>query len=253
MSQQNRAEQALDPQADVPLYQQVVEVLRKNIVEGVYPVGSQLPTEGKLSEQFGVSRHTIREALRRLRDEELLSSRQGAGTIVTFSAGKKVYSQRVDSIEDLIQYAQTIRYHVESSGLVTCDQALADDLGTEVGTQWLRIDGLRYNESGKTAVCKTTVYVRAEYAGVGRMVARGQTAIYEMIEDLYGERISEVQQAFRGLEATKAMAADLGLSSGDPLVEIKRSYYTSSKKLAEVAINLYPLKVFEYSMTLARR
>src|SRR5262249_18254501 len=56
-------------------YLQVARTLRKEIVDGVYPVGSQLPTEHELCERFAVSRYTIREALRRLREDNLVSSR----------------------------------------------------------------------------------------------------------------------------------------------------------------------------------
>ena len=55
-----------------PRYLQVARELRQDIVDGVYPVGSQLPTEHELCERFSVSRYTIREALRRLRDDQRL-------------------------------------------------------------------------------------------------------------------------------------------------------------------------------------
>ena len=60
-------------------YIQVARTLRKEIVDGVYPVGSQLPTEHELCERFSVSRYTVREALRRLREDNLVASRPRAG------------------------------------------------------------------------------------------------------------------------------------------------------------------------------
>ena len=59
-----------------PLYRQVVQALKHEIVSGVYPVDSQLPPEVALQRRFDVSRHTIREALRELRDAGLVASRQ---------------------------------------------------------------------------------------------------------------------------------------------------------------------------------
>src|SRR5260221_2657176 len=64
------------------LYLQILRSLKDEIVSGVYPVGSQLPTEEELCARFSVSRYTVREALRRLRDERLVASRRGAGTTV---------------------------------------------------------------------------------------------------------------------------------------------------------------------------
>ena len=72
----------LSVKSDEPLYLQVVHALKDEIVSGVHPVGSQLPTEEELCERFSVSRYTVREALRRLREDNLVSSRQGAGTTV---------------------------------------------------------------------------------------------------------------------------------------------------------------------------
>ena len=63
-------------------YLQIARTLRKEIVDGVYPVGSQLPTEHELCERFAVSRYTVREALRRLREDNLVASRPRAGTRV---------------------------------------------------------------------------------------------------------------------------------------------------------------------------
>jgi DNA-binding transcriptional MocR family regulator len=64
------------------LYLQIARALKKEIVEGVYPVGSQLPTEDELCKRFSCSRYTVREALRRLREDGLVSSRPRAGTLV---------------------------------------------------------------------------------------------------------------------------------------------------------------------------
>ncbi len=58
--------------SDDPLYLQVVRALKDEIVSGVYPVGSQLPTEEELCDRFSVSRYTVREALRRLREDNLV-------------------------------------------------------------------------------------------------------------------------------------------------------------------------------------
>ena len=59
-----------------------MRALKDEIVKGVHPVGSRLPTEEELCQRFSVSRYTVREALRLLREDRLVSSRKGAGTTV---------------------------------------------------------------------------------------------------------------------------------------------------------------------------
>ena len=62
--------------------QQIASTIEGKIRSGVYKVGDQLPTESQLSVRFGVSRGTVREALKSLMSLGLLESRQGSGTYV---------------------------------------------------------------------------------------------------------------------------------------------------------------------------
>src|SRR5215472_9645896 len=98
--------------SDEPLYLQVVRALKDEIVSGVYPVGSQLPTEEELRTRYSVSRHTVREALRRLRDDKLVSSRQGAGTTVLSPWPSASYVHEVTSINDLVAFATGARFAI---------------------------------------------------------------------------------------------------------------------------------------------
>lgn len=61
----------------------VVEKILKQIVEKKYKVGDKLPNESMLCEEFGVSRITVREAIKRLSMLGLVSAQQGRGTFVT--------------------------------------------------------------------------------------------------------------------------------------------------------------------------
>ena len=65
-----------------PLYLRLETVLRDAIAEGRHAVGTLLPAEAELCTRFAVSRHTVREALRRLVEAGLVERRQGAGTLV---------------------------------------------------------------------------------------------------------------------------------------------------------------------------
>src|SRR5271167_1836675 len=106
------------------LYKRIVRVLQNEIVSGKHPVGARLPTESALCRRFSVSRHTVREALRRLRESGLVSPRQGSGT--TVAAGTpSFYVHPVASVTDLMQYAVTTRYVVAGSSLVVADTRLA--------------------------------------------------------------------------------------------------------------------------------
>ncbi|MFK0289339.1 GntR family transcriptional regulator [Streptomyces sp. NPDC090442] len=62
-----------------PKYQQVAEVLRRDIVDCTYPPGARLPSESDLEARFEASRNTVRAGLKLLVSEGLISSSQGLG------------------------------------------------------------------------------------------------------------------------------------------------------------------------------
>src|SRR3954466_8548127 len=121
--------------SDDPLYLQVVRALKDEIVSGVHPVGSQLPTEEELCERFSVSRYTVREALRRLREDNLVSSRPRAGTMVVPRPSSHAYVQDVVSINDLLAFATGARFAIESITMVVIDDELAQRTGLTLGDE----------------------------------------------------------------------------------------------------------------------
>ena len=129
-------------------YLQVARALRKEIVDGVYPVGSQLPTEHQLCERFSVSRYTVREALRRLRDDNLVASRPRAGTLVVPRPSSDSYVQDVVSINDLLAFATGAQFAIESTGMVRIDDELATRTGLTRGEEWLAVQAV----SGRSRV-----------------------------------------------------------------------------------------------------
>ncbi|HEX3477390.1 MAG TPA: GntR family transcriptional regulator [Kofleriaceae bacterium] len=73
---------ALPKPTEVTAIDAVFETLLKNIVGGAYPSGTRLPAERELARQLGASRPTLREALRRLGEWNLVEPRRGSGVVV---------------------------------------------------------------------------------------------------------------------------------------------------------------------------
>jgi DNA-binding transcriptional regulator YhcF (GntR family) len=72
----------LDPDDPRPPYQQVANALRAAILTRKFQPGEKLPSGPQLAERFGVARMTVQQAIRVLRDESLIVSRQGSGVFV---------------------------------------------------------------------------------------------------------------------------------------------------------------------------
>jgi DNA-binding GntR family transcriptional regulator len=239
--------------ADLPLYRRVVDALRQDIAGGRHAVGDRLPTEDALCRRFGVSRHTVREALRALRDEGLIASRQGAGTTVVRRTARPLYTYSVASTEELLQYATEARYEVDKSGIVVTGRTLAERLGAPVGSRWLRVEGFRTVAGEPDPLCWTEVFVRADYAGIGLMIGRRSGTIYSWIEEMYGVRVGSIEQMLTTEPMPAAIAATLRAEPGSTAIAVRRNYRLTDGELVEIAFNLHPADRFSYSVTLQRR
>lgn len=72
----------LKQDSQIPLYIQLKEAIRASITDGQLKSGDQIPTESELSEEYSVSRITVRKAILELVEEGLLVKKQGKGTFV---------------------------------------------------------------------------------------------------------------------------------------------------------------------------
>jgi GntR family transcriptional regulator, transcriptional repressor for pyruvate dehydrogenase complex len=101
---------ALPKTTEVTAIDAVFETLLKNIVGGTYPSGTRLPAERELARQLGASRPTLREALRRLGEWNLVEPRRGSGVVVR--------SYRDWSIEVMAAYMRYGKPEAGQPGLV---------------------------------------------------------------------------------------------------------------------------------------
>ncbi len=231
-------------------YIQVARALRKDIVDGVYPVGSQLPTEHELCERFSVSRYTVREALRRLREDNLVSSRPRTGTLVVPRSTSDSYD--VMSINDLVAFATEARFAIESISMVALDGDVAARTGLDRGEEWLAVRGLRQSESADFPLCRTEYYINRAFAAIGRLLQRHTGPIFPLIEDLFGVSIVEVHQEIAAVLISPTLADGLKVEPGSPALEVQRTYRTSDGEVAQVTVNTHPASRFRHSMTMRR-
>lgn len=235
-----------------PLYMQVAAALKDAIVAGAYPVGSLLPTEDILCERFAVSRYTVRSALRLLRDDGLVHSRQGAGTVVTPSQACGTDARQVMSINDLVAFASGTRLAIASISTVTLNRKLAARTGLPGGGEWLQVLGRRLAQDEETAQCLTEYYIHRSFAAVGRLLPRHTGPVFPLIEDMFGQNIVEVQQQICATLVSQAQAEELGVDAGSAALEVRRTYTTSDGKIAQVTINTHPASRFQHVMTMRR-
>lgn len=87
----------IDPENKADLSAQIAQAIRDAIVSGAMIVDERLPSEAELSEQFNVSRPTVREALKRLAAQSLIRTQRGAtgGAFVNRLDYQEAYGQHI--------------------------------------------------------------------------------------------------------------------------------------------------------------
>ncbi|MFG1883281.1 GntR family transcriptional regulator [Micromonospora sp. NPDC049102] len=72
----------IDPRSHTPVYVQVADLLRRQIESGELAPGVSLPSEARLTQEYGIGREAVRMAMSILRSEGLVSTVRGHGTRV---------------------------------------------------------------------------------------------------------------------------------------------------------------------------
>jgi GntR family transcriptional regulator len=242
------------PQAELvgtqPQYVLIAQALVDDIRRGRYAVGALLPPETELCTHFGVSRHTVREAMRLLIQRGLVTRQRGVGTTVTAREARAHYTQSTASLADLPQYVEETRLVTREVKDVLAMGELSELLACPPGQRWLYARGCRYVGRSKDPIALTHIYVNAAYAGIQNLIGSPKVPVYSLIEQQYGERVAEVKQRIDARVIGAEEAKLLNVTNGSAGLVITRHYYAASGRLLEVAVNLHPSDRFSYSMSL---
>ena len=236
--------------AGQPRYAVVAQALTEDILSGRYAVGKNLPTEQALCTQFDISRHTTREALRRLQSLGLVTRRAGVGTQVISNQVAQRYVQVGDTVSDLHQYAQDMVLNVLEVSDIEADAETAALLDCPQGQAWARLQGVRVVGPQARPMALTDAYIARSYRGVVGDIAGAGVPMWSLIKARYGVTPAEVRQQITATTLNENEAKKLDAVIGAPALRIMRHYLTGASEIYEVAINLYPAERFTYSTTL---
>lgn len=236
-----------------PRYRQLARTLIDEVRNGRYPVGSLIPTEYALCEQFGASRFTVREAIKQLVEMGLVSRQAGVGTRVLSVQTQVGYRQVMEGIGDLQQYTADTELEILKSEMTKIGPNLCEVLGADIGESWLRIEGLRRVVDRKTPpICFTEIYLHPAFRSVRYLGGRVSIPVYLHIEDQFGERVAEVKQQICAIALTEGMARILRAKSNSPALSICRTYLNHRGEIIEVAMSTHPADRFSYSQSFRR-
>lgn len=240
-------------------YAYVARLLTEAIAGGRYPLGSVMPNEFELAEQFSVSRSTVRAAMRELQMSGLVSRKRNAGTRVEALSPKRTageFTQTLESIEAVQQYGIETDRYVQRAAEVITDEALARKLGCRPGRRWLRISFLRLipGDATKTPICWTDVYIDDAFSSEVQSRMDGHRQIFgTLVEKISGRRFSEIRQDINAVGISPNLAKLLKAEAGAPALAIRRQYLFSSNEMAEVSLSIHPAERFSYTTRLMRQ
>ncbi|WP_042861712.1 GntR family transcriptional regulator [Dickeya sp. NCPPB 3274] len=233
------------------LYKRIARELAQDIVSGKYPAGALFPTEKTLCEVYQASRHTVREALRELTEQGLISRRKGAGTHVT-DAREGNTNHPLANLEDLLALARNNLRVVKKIDEIVADYELSQIIGCPPGSRWLHIASIREDSKKPDApICWTDSYASVAYDKVRRLVRSDPfSLISDLIENHYGVKSKEVHQTITAVGVPAKIAKQLGVEAGSPALKIIRRYVDRNGETFETTISIHPAGRYTCSIVL---
>jgi DNA-binding GntR family transcriptional regulator len=240
------------PVDDSPRYRQILKTLTERVAQGVYPVGSHVPTESELCEEFDVSRYTVRAALSHLVEHGMVTRRKGIGTVVIAAHSQRAYQQSISSLADLFQFALDTYVLIRSSTMVELTEDIARTLGAEPGERWLQVDSVRWTAPGGTPICCTSSFIPERLAWVGPELPDCVGPFYAHIEERSKEPLTHATQEIRG-ERMPAHLLDVFGADDDAIALCLIRQYFSVQGVQIASFNWHPADSFSYKMQIERK
>ncbi|KDR94047.1 transcriptional regulator, GntR family [Peptoclostridium litorale DSM 5388] len=178
------------------LYEQVIEQIQNMIMNGQLKRGDKLPSERELAETLGVSRTSIREALRALEILGVIESRQGEGNFINGSIKSGFFEQlsivfRLDegSSLDVLDLRKIIE--VEAAGLAAA--RITDKQSDELGKLIDEFEKAKNNEVESARLDKEIHYKIASITG-NKLIVNLLETISSLMESFIKDARQKIQE-----------------------------------------------------------
>lgn len=225
-----------------PRYVQLRRRLLEGIEEGILPPNSSLPPEREIAEITDLSRVTVRKAIQELVQDGTIEQRQGSGSFVRETVAK---------VEQSLSYLTSFTEDMERRGFVTTSKWLErgvfmpspDEvvgLGLAPGDQVARIYRLREADSRPMAL---------EKASLPLDILPNPTAVnaslYALLQKT-GVRPVRAIQKISAINLGAEEAGLLGVAEGAAGLQIQRTSYLQSGRVAELTRSLYRGDAYDF-------
>lgn len=241
---------SLDRKSFTPLYAQIQQGLREAIDSGEVAPGSAVPSERELSEKYGVSRMTARQALRALRQDGLVYRERGVGTFVA--------KRKIDvHTRNLAGFTKDMRRRglKPSSRVIllkreAASPATAEELGIEAGEQVFRSERLRLADG--TPMAYESSYIPTALCPELDQYDLGRESLYRILEEEYGITMQRAEETLEAAGASRREARLLDVKTNAPLLIVRRVVYSDKDRAVESVKTIYRADRYSVTFRLAK-
>lgn len=209
-----------------PLYQQIYADIKGLIKSGVYKVGDKIPSESELSQEYSVSRITVRRAIEDLCADGYLSKKQGRGTFVGAS---RLY-RRLSQSREVRSFSSMCAESGAQQGARLLDRQIVPARPAEL--EFFSLDEgalLLYIHRIRTAddvpVLDENVFIPYNWASELFTMPLENKSIFDAIYEVMGRRpATSTVWTISAVRATTEQSVNLEISAGDPLINSVNYY-----------------------------
>jgi GntR family transcriptional regulator len=234
----------IDKNSPIPVYYQLKEDIKKKIAHGVWKVGECIDSERELSENYGVSRMTIRQALGELVQEGILVREKGKGTFV---CDPKVKQMDMMSFSEMIKKSgRKLETRVLEFEIIDTPEDLIDIFSFDM---LYKINRMRIVDEENIA--NEIVYIPCDYCGyINEERVKG--SLFNLFEE-FGYIISYSQSSIKAMALTEEDKNLFEISEDVPLLKIYSKTYTTENKVLFVEEAIYRSDKFDLEVNISRR
>jgi GntR family transcriptional regulator len=230
-----------------PLYIRAEEALLALLEDGAYQPGHQLPPEPELAQQLGISRSTLREAMRTFEERGLITRRQGVGTFVTRSS-PLIIDSGLEALESVDSVANRRGLSIETKDADIQDALASRDLARRLGVAEGTL--LTIVTRTKVAAGQPVAYMMdalpATVVNIGDMRAgfRGSVLDYLLTRDDLA--VTHARADILPVRANKRQSAQLDLTPGTVLLLLEETLYTLTGEVVGFSRNYFVPEFFKF-------
>lgn len=219
----------------VPLYHQVYLILKEHVRSGTYSTGAALPTEQTLCQDFGVSRITVKRAMRELVADGFVVRQRGKGTFVA----EGVAAPSSDAMTDLLKSVEAIGAATDvrhlSSDLIEPPTDVAAKLKLEPGKKVLKSSQIRFSVGEPLSLIVTYIP-----EAIAEQLHAGSENLPMLVQlNKAGVPVARAEQEITATLAEPSVAVPLGIEVGAPLLKLTRLVLNDAGEPVEWLTSLY--------------